>query len=167
MHGQVGRPYVTPSGQKTATLIHPKGTNRQPVPPEVPQEYAEDYTEACLILADSPKASAALSRRCLQHILREQAGVKPGKLSNEIQEVIRSNTLPSGLAELLDVPRELGNIAAHPIENSDTGLIVPVEPWEAEWCLEVIEALHDYYFVTPARNAKRLQNLSGKIPQRS
>ena len=36
--------------------------------------------EACLVLPDSPKASVALSRRCLQHILREAAKVKHGDL---------------------------------------------------------------------------------------
>ncbi len=50
-------------------LIRPRGTNRDPIPPEVPSQYAQDYLEACLVLADSPKASAALSRRCLQNLL--------------------------------------------------------------------------------------------------
>jgi hypothetical protein len=44
------------------------------LPSEVPPEFANDYKEACLIIANSPKASAALSRRCLQNILREKAG---------------------------------------------------------------------------------------------
>src|SRR2546426_11557618 len=49
----------------------PKGIARALLPNEVPEEYAADYREACNVLADSPKASAALSRRCLQRILRE------------------------------------------------------------------------------------------------
>lgn len=36
-------------------MIWPKGVARSPLPPEVPEKYAEDYKEACLILADSPK----------------------------------------------------------------------------------------------------------------
>ena len=51
------------------------------------QGIVEDYKEACLVLSDSPKASAALSRRCLQNLLRGAAGVKPGDLSIEIQQV--------------------------------------------------------------------------------
>jgi len=61
---------------KRRFLVNPKGSNRPPVPPEVPPDFTEDYIEACLVLPDSPKASAALSRRCLQHILGEKAGVK-------------------------------------------------------------------------------------------
>ena len=56
------------------------------------------------------------------------------------------------------MPRKVGNRAAHPTL-SDAGLIVDVEPWEAEWCLEVIEALYDHVFVVPARNKERLERL--------
>ena len=144
-------------------LIWPKAPSRSPVPPEVPEEFAADYREACLVLADSPKASAALSRRCLQHILREITGVKPGNLYNEIEEATALKGFSSSLEELLDVPRKVGNNAAHPLKNPATGSIVDVEPWEAEWCLEVIEALYDHYFVAPAKNAERLSRLGQKM----
>ncbi len=140
------------------SLIWPKGAGRPPLPPEVPQEFSDDYKEACLVIADSPNASAALSRRCLQHLLREKAGVKQGRLIDEIKEVISSGALPTSIVDIIDIPRKMGNVAAHPLEN-DAGVIVPVEPWQAEWCLEVIEALFDHYFVTPARNAERIQRL--------
>src|SRR5665213_3502835 len=51
--------------------IHPVGSNRGPVPADVPSDIAADYTEAALVLSLSPKASAALSRRCLQSVLRD------------------------------------------------------------------------------------------------
>ena len=72
----------------TEIQIWPRGIARSPLPPEVLEEFAADYKEACLVLADSPKASAALSRRCLQHLLRENAGVKPSDLSKEINQVL-------------------------------------------------------------------------------
>jgi hypothetical protein len=97
-------------------LVRPKTSLRTPCPSEVPKEFAEDYIEACLVISDSPKASAALSRRCLQHILREVVKVKPGKLSDEIQQVINSRTLPSHLVEVIDVVRNIGNFAAHPLK---------------------------------------------------
>ena len=81
--------------------VYPKGTTRAPVPKEVTnedKELAADYTEACLVFDDSPKASAALSRRCLQHLLREKVGVKKSDLSKEIDEVLNSTTLPADLA---------------------------------------------------------------------
>ena len=130
-------------------LIRPKTSNRPPVPPQVSDEFAVDYKEACLVLADSAKASAALSRRCLQHLLREKAGVKPGNLADEIQKIIDSKTLPSQISESLDAIRIIGNFAAHPIKSQSTGEIVPVEPGEAEWTLDVLEMLFDFYFVGP------------------
>ena len=63
------------------------------MPPQVPSKFAEDYREACLVLDDSPKASAALSRRCLQYILQEKAGVKHENLAKEIQEIINNNAI--------------------------------------------------------------------------
>ena len=138
------------------SVVFPKTSNRRPVPPEVPLDFSKDYLEACLILSDSPQASAALSRRCLQHILRERAGVKHSDLYNEISEVINSGSLPSHIVDVMDTVRDMGNAASHPINNPVTGQIVPVERQDAEWCLEIIEMLHDFYFVLPAQNERRL-----------
>ena len=126
-------------------------------------EIKEDYKEACLVFPDSAKASASLSRRCLQNILREKAEVKPSNLSDEIQEVLDSNTLPSYMAESIDSIRNIGNFAAHPIKSKNTGEIVPVEPGEAEWNLEVIEQLFDFYFVQPKKAAVKKEMLNNKL----
>jgi hypothetical protein len=64
-----------------AFLAYPRSSGRPPVPADVPDPFAQDYREACLVVADSPKASAALSRRCLQHIIREKAGIKKRDLN--------------------------------------------------------------------------------------
>src|SRR5882762_1264674 len=81
-------------------FIYPKAIARSPLPIEVPEPFAGDYLEACLVLTDSAKASAALSRRCLQRILREVAGSKPQDLSREIDEVLPK--LPGDLAGAVD-----------------------------------------------------------------
>ena len=136
------------------------------VPSEVPQEFAEDYVEAWTILGDSPKASAALGRLCLERILVEKSGV-PGvtgkNLKQDIEKVVQSNSLPTGISKLLDAPRLLGNLAVHARKSSETGTIVPVEPWEAEFCLEIIELLFDHYFVTTKKNEDRLKRLMDKV----
>jgi hypothetical protein len=150
-------------GELISYLIRPKIAGRPPVPLEVPKDYAEDYKESCLVLADSSKASAALSRRCLQHLLRAEAKVKPQDLFNEIQEVINRGTLPSHIAEGLDAVRNIGNFAAHPMKSQSTGDIVPVEPGEAEWNLDVLESLFDFYFVAPAKTKARKDALNKKL----
>src|SRR5713101_6026830 len=100
---------------KREFLCSPKAPSRAPLAPEVPSPYADDYSQACLTLTDSAKASAALSRRCLQHILRDKAGVKPSNLADEIQQVIDAGKVPSHISESLDAVRNIGNFAAHPI----------------------------------------------------
>ncbi|HYU64837.1 MAG TPA: DUF4145 domain-containing protein, partial [Candidatus Paceibacterota bacterium] len=105
----------------------------------------------------------ALSRRSLQHILREKGGVKNGDLSNEIQEVLDSNKLPSDIAQNLDAIRNIGNFAAHPTKSTSTGEIVDVEPEEAEWNLEVLEQLMDFYYVKPALAKKKRDELNAKL----
>jgi hypothetical protein len=139
--------------------------SRTPLGSEVPSEFAEDYKEACMVLPDSPKASAALSRRCLQHLLREKSRVKPGNLADEIQQVIDSGKLPSHLAESLDAIRNIGNFAAHPIKSKSTGEILEVEPGEAEWNLDVLESLFDFYFTQPAQLKAKRDALNAKLKE--
>jgi hypothetical protein len=161
LHG--GRSGVTDFVEEQ--MVRPKGSMRPAPPPEVPKEYTEDYVEACVVLPDSPKASAALSRRCLQNILREVAKVKPGNLANEIQQVIDSKTLPSHIVEVIDAVRNIGNFGAHPFKSEKSGEILPVEPGEAEWNLDVLEALYDFYFVAPATTKKKRAALNEKLKQ--
>ena len=146
-------------------LVWPRGANRPPCPPEVPPEIAEDYYEACLVLDDSPKASAALSRRCLQNILVSKAGAGKRDLADQIREVLDSHQLPSHLSDLLDTVRAIGNFAVHPIKSTNTGLITPVEPYEAENNLEVLEGLFDFYYVAPEKTAKRRAALDAKLAE--
>ena len=149
--------------ERAEWTVFPKGYARSPLSPSVPDEFAADYREAATVLADSPKASAALSRRCLQHLLREKAGVKKADLSNEIQEVIDTGDLPSYLSEAIDAVRNHGNFAAHPLKSQSTGEVVDVEPGEAEWNLNVLDRLFDHYFVQPARLEAQKAKLNAKL----
>jgi len=144
-------------------LVRPIGANRPPVAVEVPKKFATDYVEGCLVLAGSPKAAAALGRRCLQNLLREVAGVKAGNLAEEIQQVIESGSLPSDLSESIDAVRNIGNFAAHPMKSQHSGEIMEVEPNEADWTLDVLEELFDFYFVRPAQRQRKREALNQKL----
>lgn len=144
-------------------LIRPKTAFRTPAAPEVPTNLADDYREACLVIGDSPKASAALSRRCLQSLLRGIAKVAPGNLSTEIQQVLDERKLPSHIAEAIDGIRNIGNFAAHPTKSTSTGEIIEVEPGEADWNLDVLESLFDFYYVQPAVTQRKKDALNKKL----
>jgi len=111
------------------------------------------------------KASAALSRRCLQNVLRETAKVKPGDLYDEIQEVLDSGKLPAQIADGLDAVRAIGNFGAHPIKSKRTGEVMPVEPGEADWNLDILEALFEFYYVQPALLAAKKDALNKKMQE--
>lgn len=149
-------------GRPSLELTYPLLNSRNPCPPEVPTPLAKDYIQACNVQSLSPEASAALSRRCLQGILRDK-GYNQHNLADQIKAAIDSNSLPTHISEVLDAVRQIGNFAAHPTKSKSTGEIVEVEPEEAEWNLEVLEALFDFYYVQETANKKRLDALKAKI----
>jgi hypothetical protein len=75
-------------------MAYPRSRSR-PIANEVPDPYRQDFSEACTVLADSAKASAALSRRCLQAILKDKLGAQKKDLYDQIEEVIATGKLPS------------------------------------------------------------------------
>jgi len=155
------------NGFQETFYAYPKAMSRTSISPDVPPEYANDYKEACLVFADSPKSSAALSRRCLQNILRDKAGVKHSSLNNEIDEILDSKQLPSHLAKAIDAVRVIGNFAAHPIKSDSSREIIDVEPGEAEWLLDTLESFLDFYFIEPAKLSKKRDALNKKLEEAS
>jgi hypothetical protein len=143
-------------------LSYPRSGSR-PIPSEVPSPYRDDFSEACKVLADSSKASAALSRRCLQAVLRDKAGTKKKDLADQIDEVVQSGSVPPHIQGELDAVRVIGNFAAHPTKSTGTGEIIDVEPGEAEWNLDVLESLFEFYFVQPGLTATRKAALNVKL----
>lgn len=165
-----GKPIVSIDTQEKerAWLAYPLSPLR-PVPKEVEDEdktVAEDYREASLLLTLSQKASAALSRRCLQTVLVKKAKVNPkAVLADQIQELLDrkgSEALPGYIAKNVDAIRQFGNFGAHPTWSA-AGEIVEVEEGEVEWSLEILENLLDHYYVKPAQYEKRQADLSKKL----
>jgi hypothetical protein len=144
------------------SLIFPEKTPTK-LSSDIPTEYAVDFYEAQKVLEISPKSSAALSRRCLQKLLENKAQVKKGDLSREIQDVIDSGKLPTDLSDSIDAIRNIGNFAAHPLKSTDTGEIVDVEIGEAEWTLNILKELLDFYIVRPAELQRKRDDLNTKL----
>ena len=146
------------------TLIYPKCAIKQ-LPAGVPPHLAQDFQEAYATRTISPKASAALSRRCLQNLIREQEGIQERDLAAEISALLKLNKLPKPLAEDLDAIRQVGNFAAHPIKSTNTGQIMEVEPEEADWTLGVLEDLIRFYYETEPASRHRRDALNQKLKE--
>ncbi len=133
-------------------MVYPLGAKRGPVPVQVPPHIAADYVEACNVLPLSAKASAALSRRCLQNILRDQ-GYRGRDLSAEIDLLLNEpdpkRAIPLRLRNTIDAIRNFGNFSAHPIDDKNALQIIDVEPQEADWCLEILEECFEHFYVGP------------------
>jgi len=144
-------------------ILWPRVSSRLPIRPDVPEQYASLAREAGLILADSPRASAVLSRRCLQQLLRNEAKAPPGTLFSEIEWALANADLPSRAKRSLHALREIGNMAAHPNTGPDSDDYLEVELGEADWTLDVLDDLFDCYFVGPALEATRQAALAAKL----
>ena len=128
-------------------------SNAMQLPGYVPAAIVQDYEEACLIQDLSPKASATLSRRCLQGVLRDFWKVKPGRLVDEI-EAIRDKTDPLTW-DAIDSVRKVGNIGAH--MERDIDVIVDVDPGEAELLIDLIETLVRDWYIAREQRRERLE----------
>jgi hypothetical protein len=156
---------ISDDPEEGATRIYPPLREQLDFSEYVPPGLLRDFEEARKVLDISPKASAMLSRRCLQRLLREQVGLKAKNLDQEIESALLSNLLPSYLADDLDAVRIVGNFAAHPTKSEATGEIVDVEPGEAAWTIEVLEGLFDFCFVAPIKADRRRQDLNKKLTE--
>ncbi|RZF78253.1 hypothetical protein CWC26_00905 [Pseudoalteromonas sp. S4488] len=147
----------TPNGERLGDVVKHwrlvPPSNAKVFPEYIPKPLIDDYTEACLIKEYSPKASATLSRRCLQGIIRDYWRVKPGRLVDEI-EAIKDKT-DHLTWEAIDAVRKVGNIGAH--MEKDINLIVDVDPNEAELLINLIEMLFQDWYVTREERKNRLE----------
>lgn len=131
-----------------------------PQPDFIPAPLRMDYIEACSIRELSPKASATLSRRCLQGMIRDFCDISRGTLDAEIRALksqLEQGRAPHGVTiesvEAIDQVRSIGNIGAH--MERDINQIIEVDPGEAEALTDLIEMLFKEWYV--ARHERQMK----------
>ena len=127
-----------------------------------PTTHRRDFSEAVSILSRSPRMSAVLSRRVLADLLGEYAGMTQFKLDDRIDAFNKDATHPRRIRENLHHLRELGNLSAH-TQKDDQASIVTVDSVEAEWTLDVVERLFEYFIADPAKDAAMRQQVDDKL----
>ena len=133
---------------KKKVNIYPNSNARQ-FPKTVPEDIMSDYTEACDILELSPKASATLSRRCLQKMIRNRWDIELKRLVDEIDTIPNYN-ISDVERNALHAIREIGNIGAHP----DKILEVTLE--DAEMTIKVIELFLQKWYIDEPKEKETL-----------
>lgn len=124
-------------------------------PDYIPPAIIADYTEACLIRDLSPKASATLSRRCLQGMIRDFWNIRKGRLFDEVAELEKHVDRLTWNA--IDAVRSVGNIGAH--MEKDINLIVDVDATEAAKLIGLIELLIADWYVARHDREERLKGV--------
>ncbi|MCH8222546.1 MAG: DUF4145 domain-containing protein [Chloroflexi bacterium] len=142
----------------------PRKGSARPVDDLVPDKYKRDYQEASLILGDSPRMSAVLARRILADLLEEYAECKQYGLADRIDAFVKDTNHPRDLRKNLHYVREVGDFGAH-TKTDVEGQIIDIESEEAEWTLDVIDNLFDYFIIGPERDADRRAGVTQKMEQ--
>ena len=124
-------------------------------PEYVPEPIRKDYEEACLIRDLSPKASATLSRRCLQGMIRDYWKVSIPNLKQAIDAI--EDKVDPLTWEAIQAVRKIGNIGAH--MEKDINTIVDVDSNEAQLLTELIEQLIDDWYIANYEREERLKRL--------
>lgn len=123
--------------------FHPSSTAKQ-FPSYIPSAIIQDYKEACKIVNLSPKASATLSRRCLQGMIRDFWEISGKKNLYEEIDAIQDKIDPQ-VSKVLNGVRQLGNIGAH--MEKDIDLIIDIDPGEATQLIKLIEYLIEQWYI--------------------
>ena len=140
-------------------------SSAKPLPDYIPPQIKSNYEQACRICDLSPWASAAMSRRCLQGMIRDFCGITNRTLFQEINELKRrvdgvdgAEAPPRGVhadtVEALDAVREMGNIGAH--MEDDVDRIIEVDPGEAQQLINLIELLLEEWYIQRHERAGRI-----------
>ena len=145
------------SVEETVTwLARPRASTR-PLDPLVKEPFRTDYLEAAAIVDLSPRMSAALSRRILGELLAKYAGQdEPLPLKTRIDRFVEETCHPDYLRDSLQRLREVADLGTD-------AAISDVDRNEAEWTLDVLDSLFDYFIVARERNRKIREAMERKI----
>jgi hypothetical protein len=148
---------VSPAGEAEnligESLLVPQPPGRS-VPATVPERFATLFREAERILAPSPRASAALSRRCFRELLVEVAGAPDGNLSAQLEWAISESEIPSRNRVSLHRMRSAGRIGPASPNSLEANAVVDVRPGEAEANLDALESLFEHFFAPEGPTAQ-------------
>lgn len=136
------------------SILLPNSLAKQ-FPDYIPAPIRQDYEEAYKILKLSPKASATLSRRCLQGMIHDFWDIREKNLNCEISS-LKGKVSPDEW-QVMDALRKLGNIGAH--MEKDINTIVDIDENEAEQLLLLIESLIEKWYI----NRHKTEELYSKI----
>jgi hypothetical protein len=128
----------------------------------IPEAIRKTYREAVLVQPISGAASAAMSRRCLQGMVRDFFDIpsnKRGELGAELAYV--KDKIDPQVWDDIQAVRAVGDIGAHMDKN--VNIIVDVAPDEARLLIGLIEELFRVWYVERERRAEQSNKLKALL----
>lgn len=154
---------MAPFMQTDSWVARPRfGETDRPINALVPEPFRTDYAEAAAILGLSPRMSVVLSRRILADVLEKFADQKQFSLAARIDKFVADTNHPRQLRENLHHFREIADFGAH-TQRDDQAEVLDVGSAEAEWTLDLLDRLFDYFIVTPDRDQKMRDVMDERI----
>lgn len=121
----------------STVVLYPKTEPNIPLS-YLPHHLGVDYDQARQILGTSPQAAAVIIRKILQSVFHDSYKIKRYTLEQEIKIFKQLPETPIYLAKALEAIRYIGNFAAHPSKDLETGEPIKVDREEAEWLMELL-----------------------------
>lgn len=126
------------------------------MPDYVPEAIRQDYIEALLVLNQSPKASATLSRRCLQGMIRDYWGIRKSTLNEEMKAL--QSKVDSSVWNAIEGVRQAGNIGAH--MEKDVNVMIGVSRDEAQTLIALVRLLVSEWYIARHNREQLLKSVS-------
>lgn len=146
-------------------MIYPRSSSLPDPNEDMNDEIKELYREAVLIFQDSPRASAALLRLCVQKLCVELG--EKGNLNTSIKNMVAKG-LNAQIQQALDYCRVIGNEAVHPgkinIED-DTDQVSILFDLVNDIAQEMItkpKEMREKYSSLPEETRKQIEKRDGK-----
>jgi len=167
----------TEAGVPNSWIALPKRPNLPTVHPLVVEPFRKDYLEAWIILEDSPRMSAVLSRRLLADLLEKYANLNQYSLAQRIDGFIKDTRHPLWIRQNLHYLREVGDFGAHTQQDKTAApansqpsadpIIINVDKAEAEWTLKNIGDLFEYFIIAPQKDKEMRAAIDKKLADAS
>lgn len=144
-------------------LVWPSHPRLPKIDDSVPNHIKRDYLESYASLHASPRAAAALARRCLESLLNDK-NYSGANLFEKINNAL--DDMPARLRMHVHALRQIGNFAVHE-KKHHSGEILDVDKDEAEWMLDLLALAFEHYYEASARDEAILKALQAKLEKRN
>jgi hypothetical protein len=143
-------------------VARPRAGATRSIDPSVSDKYRRDFSEAVEILNRSPRMSAVMARRILADLLEEYDGRTDWGLDDRVRKFVEDRSHPLSIRENVEHLLKAGDFGAHKKTN-DQDVIIEIDTVEAEWTLDLVERLFDYFIVQKAKDAAMRARIEQKV----